>query len=229
MNVIVIIPAAGTGSRMGGPLPKVFLKLQGKTILAHSLTAVRAGLAEASIVVAGRAEYRGLYEQAGKEAGVDFDFVVGGVTRQESVRFSLQHISQKIASQACDIENTVVLIHDAARCLASPDLFRTAIAAAVQHGAVTAAVSNIDTLVLVDEKGFAKSNIKRDQVWSVQTPQAFRYPLLYKAHQDIEEQATDDASLVAKFHPVKIVEGDRRNIKVTTPSDMVLAESILAN
>lgn len=222
-KTFVVVPSAGSGARMGSGTPKVFLDLLGRGVLERTLAAIKKGLPGAYIVVAGRPEFRGLYDRASESADAPFAFVSGGAERQESVRFCLEFIEREFSPAAEDI----VVIHDAARCLASPELFRGAVEAGRRYGAATSAVPVVDTLLLGDENLFGIRNIDRAGLWAVQTPQAFFWSIISGAHRGAAAGATDDASLAAQFCKVRIFPGERTNIKLTSPEDMDLAARLL--
>lgn len=222
-KIFVIIPSAGASVRMGAGRPKVFREILGRTVIERTLEAVGAGLPGAIVVVAGRPEYREDYERTFGALGIPAFFAAGGATRQESVGLALNFIAENCSPGGRDI----VLVHDAARCLASPELFRAALAAGREYGAATAAVPVVDTLLLVDDDSFGVGNIDRSGVFSVQTPQVFHWSIISEAHAVPASGATDDASLAARLHKVRIFPGERTNIKITTPEDMDIAVSIL--
>ena len=226
--VSVILPAAGRGKRMQAGVNKVFLRLMGKPILFHTLR-VFAAVPEVQeiIVVTGAEEVEplrralqglGLFREAAKSVKV----VAGGSERQYSVWNGL-----KASSEASD----VILVHDAARPLVSHATIEAVIEAAREHGAAVAAVPEKNTVKIVDAEGLVVSTPPRKSLWAVQTPQGFKKDILLEANDRAEMEGflgTDDASLVERLgRPVKVVEGDYRNIKITTPEDMVTAEAFL--
>ncbi|RIL04598.1 MAG: 2-C-methyl-D-erythritol 4-phosphate cytidylyltransferase [Proteobacteria bacterium] len=139
----------------------------------------------------------------------------GGETRQASVRNALKRIEQGEG-----IKPDFIVIHDAARCLVSSALIERCILAAFEWQAVTAAVPIIDTVNRCSQEGILTEAIQRDGLVAIQTPQVFSFDLLWKAHQQGDAGATDDASLVSKLAPVRVVPGDRSNIKITYPEDL---------
>ena len=148
--------------------------------------------------------------------------IQGGATRQESVYNGLQ---------ALPVEAEQVLIHDGARCLATPELLDRC-AEVIRHcSGLIAAVPVKDTIKVVDETGLIKTTPDRRQLWAAQTPQAFDVKLLKQCHAEGRRQGwevTDDAALFEKCSmPVQIVEGEETNLKVTTPVDLAIAEFIL--
>lgn len=145
----------------------------------------------------------------------------GGKTRQESVFNGLQ-----LVTEDCDI----VLIHDGVRPFVNLELIENLLTAAGQFGAATAAVPVKDTIKVVDDDGFVVKTLSRKNLWATQTPQTFRYEVIKEAHQKFKNtrNATDDASLVEQLgYKVKIVMGDYRNIKITTPEDLEFARFLI--
>ena len=202
-----VVVAAGSGTRFGGA--KQFRELGGRTVLARSLDAART-VAEAVVVV--------LPPDSGPVEGADIR-VPGGATRSGSVRAGLAVVPADVA---------VVVVHDAARPLAPPELFR-AVVAAVAEGA-DAAVPGLpvpDTVKEVGQDGVVRRTLDRAGLVLVQTPQAFSAPVLRRAHASGGE-ATDDAGLVeADGGRVVVVAGAPENLKITRPRDLLVAEALL--
>ena len=224
-RVAALIPAAGEGRRMGGAMPKQFLQLGGREILARTLEVFEACMAIDEIWVVVAAEHcvlcqETIVERYGlrKVRGV----VAGGVTRQESVWRGLQHVAEAIE---------LVVVHDGVRPLVTELLIQRTLASASRYGAAIAAVPLKDTLKRVSEAHEVEGTVPRERLWRVQTPQAFRHVLLRTAFQHAWQQglqATDEAGLIeALGHPVKIVPGDEHNVKITTPDDLVFCEAFL--
>ncbi|HHV93955.1 MAG TPA: 2-C-methyl-D-erythritol 4-phosphate cytidylyltransferase [Firmicutes bacterium] len=224
-RVTAVVPAAGKGLRMGLESPgKQFADLGGKPVLAHTLTALAAAEAVDGIIVVTGKEQIPLARRLVQDypVGKVHDIVPGGDTRQESVRLGLSRVP-------CDTE--IVVVHDGARPLVEPVLVNQVIEAAREYGAAGAAVPVKDTIKVSDEAGFVISTPSRDRLWAIQTPQAFRCELLKEAHRQAQAQGyegTDDCMLVEKLgRPVKLVLGSYRNIKLTTPEDMIIAAALL--
>ena len=218
--VSVIFPAAGQGTRMKAGKNKVLLELAGQPILLRTLQAfsVVPEVGEL-IVVTGREEMeevRAMLERAGNLK--PWQLVEGSTERQYSIRNGLACVAK---------ETELVLVHDAARPLVTEGV----IEGARQFGGAIAAVPEKNTVKIVSEAGLVVSTPPRKSLWVVQTPQGFRKEVLLKANEQAEQEGflgTDDASLVERLGaPVKVVEGDYRNIKITTPEDMVTAEAFL--
>ena len=228
MSYSVIIPAAGSGSRMGAAVPKVLLTIGSeackKSIVRHSVEAFTSDPACDRVVVCVPSSWRNQFEQdlGGLEGVVLVD---GGATRQNSVSNGIQHLLDVEGAS----DESVVLVHDAARCCITRDSIVRLVAAVVQHGAATTAVRVVDSLCRAPERMLGES-VDRTHMWALQTPQGFLLKDLARAHADASArgiEALHDAALVGSFRAVHMVEGDRLNIKVTEPSDLVLAETFL--
>ena len=222
-RIVALIPAAGSGQRMGGALPKPYLRLGTREILAQTLAVFEAYSVIDAVWVIAAPEYcafcqRAIIEPYGfqKVKGV----VAGGATRQASVWQGLQ----RVAAQA-----DVVVVHDGVRPLLPERLLQDTLCAAVVHGAAIAAVPLKDTLKRVTETGLVEATIPRHRLWRVQTPQAFHSRLLHEAFLYAQRhgiEGTDEASLVeALGRRVQVVPGDENNVKITTPDDLRFAET----
>lgn len=243
MKVIVIIPAAGLGTRMApvssaldakgkkSPPSKQFTELGGIPILIHTLRRFSAVDAVSEIWVALREnEIEGFRERLRKEAQdvlkKKVEFVVGGEHRQQSV----EHALNAVKASADD----VVLVHDAVRPFVTPEIIHEVIEAARKYGAAIAGLPAVDTVKQVErtaEGALIKATIPRAGVVLAQTPQGFRYDVIKKAFDEATADGfmgTDEASLAERSgHEVAVVMGSPRNIKITTPGDMELAEFYL--
>ena len=215
-KISCVIVCAGSGTRMGGVINKVFLPLGDSTVIDHTINAFSQVEEISDIVLVTR--------ECDIELCKRFDnirVIAGGKTRQESVYKGLM----------CVENSDIVLIHDGARALILPDSIKAAIEDAKRFDAATLGVSAKDTLKLVDNDGFIKETLDRDKIFQVQTPQVFKTEKILKAHKKAIKDgflATDDCSLYEKYiGKVKITEGRYDNIKLTTPDDMVTAENIL--
>jgi 2-C-methyl-D-erythritol 4-phosphate cytidylyltransferase len=240
MKVIVIIPAAGLGTRMA-PMPsaldaktkkphpsKQFTELAGTPILIHTLRKFAAVDAVSEIWIALREnEIEGFRERLRKEAKdvgkKKIELVAGGEHRQQSVEQALNAVSA-----AAD---DVVLVHDAVRPLVTAEIIDDVIAAAKKYGAAIAGLPAVDTVKQVErtaDGAIVKATIPRAGIVLAQTPQGFRYSVIKKAFDEASADGflgTDEASLVERSgHEVAVVMGSPQNIKITTPSDMELAE-----
>lgn len=241
MKVIVIIPAAGLGTRMAPvansistsaekkPHPsKQFTELAGTPILIHTLRKFAGVEAVSEIRVALReSEIDGFRERLAREAAdlstKKITFVAGGEHRQQSVANAL--------NSSAGAADDIVLVHDAVRPLVTPEIIHDVIEAAKKYGAAIAGLPAVDTVKQVErtaEGAIIKATIPRAGVVLAQTPQGFRYSVIKKAFDEAEADGfmgTDEASLAERAgHEVAVVMGSPRNIKITNPGDMELAE-----
>ena len=209
-KVALLIPAAGSGERFGAPIPKALVQLNGRTLIEHAL--LNLGPIASQIIVAAPAGYEEKFREI---LGDAVTVVTGGSTRTKSV---------KIALESIDSEIEYVLVHDAARPLASGELGKRVIAAlAAGDVAVIPALNVADTIKEVDAANYVVSTPNRERLRAVQTPQGFARETLVKAHmQNIE--ATDDGALVEAMRgKVKLIEGEIRALKITNPEDLASA------
>ena len=231
--VSAIVPAAGFSTRMGNGRSKLLHSICGQTVFERTLGALCRAFNFEQIVVPVRAELEAQFSElpevrrCAKECRLHF--VPGGETRQISVRNGLEYIRHNVAQSA----EHFVLVHDAARCLVSAAVVDRCIRGALLHRAVTAAVPLIDTLKRCNDQHRVVETVAREALWAVQTPQVFSLQLLVEAHQrpealDSLHRYTDDASLVEPLAAVQVIEGERCNIKITTPEDLEIAERLLS-
>jgi 2-C-methyl-D-erythritol 4-phosphate cytidylyltransferase len=220
----LLIPAAGSGRRMGSQRNKLLLTLLGKPLLSWTLAAAEASQQISWIGIMGQRsdfpDFEAILSDLSPKKPIEL--IQGGATRQESVYNGLQ---------ALPPEADRVLIHDGARCLATPELFDRAADALLSCPGLIVAVPVKDTIKVVDERRIVRDTPERSNLWAAQTPQGFEVKLLKNCHQQGREkgwEVTDDAALFEKCGlPVRIVEGEETNLKVTTPVDLALAEFIL--
>lgn len=212
------------GRRMGSDRNKLLLTLRSQPLITWTLLAAEAAHRISWIgIIAQQSDFSDLKEiLSGLSLTKLVHLIQGGATRQESVYNGLQ---------ALPVEAEQVLIHDGARCLATPDLLDRC-AQSIRHcPGLIAAVPVKDTIKVVDETGLIQSTPDRRQLWAAQTPQAFDVLLLKQCHAEGRRQGwevTDDAALFEKCGlPVQIVEGEETNLKLTTPVDLAIAEFIL--
>lgn len=229
----MLLLAAGRGTRFGGPVPKAWLSLGGRSLLARSAERLAQALPDgmaAEMLAMVHAEDRSTHvAQHGAEieralgGRCPLRFVDGGATRQESMQNGLA---------ACSADVDLVLVHDAARALLPIGPTRACIAAAVAHGAALLALPAPDTLKKVSPEGLVEATVDRAGVWLAQTPQVIRRELLLRAMAAAARDGfagTDDVSLVERLgEPVAVVRGTPTNLKITAPADLPLAEAILA-
>jgi 2-C-methyl-D-erythritol 4-phosphate cytidylyltransferase len=243
MKVIVIIPAAGLGTRMA-PVPtgakerpkknapsKQFTELGGTPILIHTLRKFAAVKTVSEIWIALREnEMEGfrarLLSETEEILAKKIELVSGGEHRQQSVEHALKAISAA--------PDDIVLVHDAVRPFVSPEIIENVIAAAEKYGAAIAGLPAVDTVKQVDrtsDGALIKATIPRASVVMAQTPQGFRYDVIKKAFDEASADGflgTDESSLAERSgHDVAVVMGSAKNIKITTPGDMELAEFYL--
>lgn len=233
MNVIAIIPAAGLGTRMAAAAgarispgtSKQFAEVGGVPILLHTLRKFSASPRVTEIYLALRqGEAQGFLERLGQEKfSKPLHIVDGGEHRQESVANALAQVRAD--------DDDIILVHDAVRPFVDQEIINNVIEAASRHGAAIAATGAVDTVKQVDrtaEGAVIRATIPRAQVVLAQTPQGFRYGVIKRAFDEAAADGftgTDEASVVERSgHDVVVVMGSPRNIKITTPADMELAE-----
>lgn len=214
-----IIVAAGSGTRMEGH-DKLFSLVAGRPLLAHAIAAFEeCWTVQRIVAVLSEENYergRAMLEEQGfsKLVGV----CTGGARRQDSVYCGLRNLG----------EVDWVAVHDGGRPLIRPGMIARGLEAARETGASVPVIPIADTIKEVDEGDTVIRTLDRSRLRRVQTPQCFRYDLLLRAHREITEDVTDDAAMMERLGvPVKTYEGRRRNIKITTPDDLALAEAWL--
>jgi 2-C-methyl-D-erythritol 4-phosphate cytidylyltransferase / 2-C-methyl-D-erythritol 2,4-cyclodiphosphate synthase len=225
----LLVVAGGRGVRLGADRPKQYLSCAGRPLIVHTLEALAASFPFLTIIVVIRPDDRALYDQAIAHMKADVAAVIGlpaigGATRQQSVLAGLEALAVA--------EPEIVLIHDAVRPFPSPALIKRAIEAAERHGAAAPGTPMSDTVKQVDGEGRVLATPPRSGLRAVQTPQAFRFPLILEAHRRAAAASvgdlTDDVA-VAEWAgaPAYVFEGDPANIKVTTMQDLEAAEARL--
>lgn len=225
IKLAVIIPAAGSGTRMGSRLPKPFIELMGAPILEHTIRSfVEVGIIS-QILIATSKEWFGVVEkifQSFSEFGIDMQVVEGGEERQYSIHNAISHIRNDI---------DLIAVHDAVRPFVKKSQIEQCCTVALEAGGSILAVPAKDTIKKVDEHFVIESTPDRSVLWQAQTPQVFKKDLLISSYKSALESGylgTDDASLVERFGgQVKVVEGDRENLKITYPIDLEVAKLIL--
>lgn len=230
MDKYVLIVAGGKGLRMGGDLPKQFIPMRGKPLLMHTLEAFQRWDASARIVLVLPEDHQPYWNMLCREIGCKVPHVIvnGGETRFYSVKNGLDWIlADKRTSPAPD-GKCLVAIHDGVRPFISCEVIEACFEKAARTGAVIPVVPMIDSLRETDGEG--SRPVDRSRYFAVQTPQVFDLDLLAKAYeQPYSALFTDDASVVeAMGHSIDTVAGDRENIKITTPFDLLIAEAMFA-
>jgi 2-C-methyl-D-erythritol 4-phosphate cytidylyltransferase len=257
MRMVAVVLGGGMGQRIGAALPKQLLKLGGRTLLEHCVAAFEQAPGVDEILVVMAAGYveqvRAMLADAGyrKVTGV----IAGGVARSDSTRAALAAVAsggavasgpavasgRAVASGPAvasgggrDPAGCGVLLHDAARPLVDQRIIADCVAALGVHEAAGVAVPASDTIVITDN-GVMHSMPSRETLWRCQTPQCFRLPVIARAHQlaaaDPDFAPTDDCGVVLRYLPdvaVHIVPGSERNLKITYPQDLAVAEALLA-
>ena len=222
MDRYAILVAGGKGLRMGSDIPKQFLPLRGRPVLMHTIDVFRRTYPDIHIILVLPREQQDYWRQLCGQHGYDVEFCVadGDETRFHSVRNGLSLIP--------DDARGVVGVHDGVRPFVSPETIRRCYEAAEECGAVVPVVPVVETVRQVLADG-GSMTVDRNAYRLVQTPQTFDIQLLKKAYgQPFDPFFTDDASVVeAMGHPIKLVEGNNENIKLTNPADLKLAEGMV--
>jgi len=208
--VAVIIPAGGSGVRLGSTLPKALVQIAGKTLIEHAVNRM-APIASQIIVAAPT----GFEDEFRKLLGDEITVVTGGITRTESVKAALKHI---------DATNDFVLVHDAARALAPTSLaMRVIDSLRAGEKAVVPGIAVTDTIKRIDKDNYVTKTPTRSKLRAIQTPQGFKRKVLIAAHKSKDEMS-DDAGLVEERGvSVKVISGEPQALKITTPDDLALA------
>lgn len=222
MTYQVIIPAAGQGKRMGAGKNKLLLELNKIPVLIHTLRVFDEDELCKGIILAVNpldlAEFKSLLSRY--KVKKVLDLVPGGKERQDSIYNALKTVKN----------NGIILVHDAARPFIRKEHIHRLLDKAEETGAAIIGVPAKDTMKTIRDHE-VMATVERSSLWAVQTPQAFRFSVLFKAYEQAEKErfiGTDDSSLVERIsHPVTMVEGDYDNIKLTTKEDLFFAEAIL--
>ena len=219
-----VILAAGSSTRMGEGSTKQFLELDGMPIVARTVIEFDKAECINEIILVAKADEIPLYADFSEKYGITkpFSVIEGGETRQDSARNGQDAVSKKAK---------FVCIHDAARCLITPELIVRACRGAYLHGAAALAIKAVDTVKIVDKNIYIDSTPERKFTYQAQTPQVFSVNAYRAASYVAKEEgfeATDDCMLLEHIKiPVKLIEGSRENIKITEPVDLVFARAIL--
>ena len=225
---IALIPAAGMGRRMGASINKQYLTLNGIPIVARTISLFeRSSLIDCIYLVIPLEEIPYCREHIVEAYGFSkiAAIVPGGKERQNSVLNGLKAMRERVS------DNDIVLVHDGVRPLVTETILHDSITIASRHDGAVVAVPVKDTIKTV-RNGIIRDTPPREMLWQAQTPQTFRFGKIFPAHLSAESDGfcgTDDASLIERSGgKIHIVQGDYRNIKITTPEDIVLAESFLS-
>jgi 2-C-methyl-D-erythritol 4-phosphate cytidylyltransferase len=224
LKTVAIIVGGGQGKRIKGDLPKQFLSLGDKPILAHTVEKFEKCELINEIILVVPEDYLSYCSQAVVDKfgyGKVKKIICGGKERQDSVYLGLK---------ACSKGTSAVAIHDAVRPLISPKRISESIRLCRQKKAVVVAVPPKDTIKR-GEEGLVVTTLDRDKLWLIQTPQVFEYKLILEAHQKAKTEGfvgTDDSILVERLgKEVALLEGEYENIKITTAEDLAIAETLL--
>ena len=219
-TVTAIILVAGNSTRYGQNRNKNFEEVNGKTVLSYSLQAFDKNQYVDDIIIGAKTEEMSVIENIVKEGKIKkpIQIVIGGKTRQETV----YHCIQKTKSD-------IVIIHDGARPAIKQRYINQCIESMKQLKGVTIGVPSKDTIKITDENNIITYTTKRSNTWIIQTPQCFDRKTLLEAHNEYQtEEVTDDCMLLEKKkEPVKIIEGDYTNIKITTYEDINIIREFL--
>ena len=229
MKSVGIVLAAGSGTRMNTDTPKQYMDICGVPMVCHSLRAMEESDVDEVVLVVPMGDVVSAMTDIVEAYGFDKVTAVceGGSERYFSVYNGLENCE-------CE-EDDIVLIHDCARPMVTPELINSMIEGTVRYGACSPAVAVKDTIRYTDAQGYAGETLDRSQLVAMQTPQTFRYGICMGAYEafakgDIDRTGTtDDVQVVERMTGVKsmMLPGDYRNIKVTTPEDVLIAEAYL--
>ena len=218
----VLIPAAGSGSRMKAGKNKLLVDLEGESLIYWTIKSVFSASLVSWVGIIGQPKDKKTLLNSIKHFSNRVVWINGGETRQESVFNGLSALPSNAEK---------VLIHDGARCLINPNLINKCAMELEENDAVILATKVTDTIKIVDNNGYIENTPNRQKLWAAQTPQGFLVKRLRKAHEIAIEKnwtVTDDASLFEMLNwQVKIIEGNSSNIKITSPLDLKIAKLFL--
>ncbi len=222
MKKYVIIVASGVGKRMGENIPKQFIVLKDKPILLLTLENVYKSSSEYNIIVVINKEHLHFWQDIIREykVSIPHKVVYGGSERFFSVKNAIDSIEEQ--------EDCLVAIHDGVRPLIDKEMLDRCFCLTEEKGSAVCSVKCVDSVRIINEKE-ENHTCKRDNIRLIQTPQCFLLSKLRKAYQqEYSKDFTDDASVVEHLgERIFLCEGDRKNIKITTPEDLTIAESLL--
>ena len=220
-NFYVIVVAGGSGERFGADKPKLLVELDSKPIIFHTIHNIARSNAQ-NIVLVAPMGYESEFEKIAIDAADEKPIYIttGGIRRSDSVRRGLAKLGEHCS------DDDIVLIHDGARPLASPQLFDRCAKNVNKFGAVITAMPMNETIKMVEEN-FIVGTSPREKIWTAQTPQGFLYRIIDSAL-DNDDDFTDSASACEKIgQNVAVIMGERRNIKITTQEDLVIASKLM--
>lgn len=216
MKKFAVIAAGGSGTRMASSVPKQFLQLNGKAVLWHTIKAFTDAFEDIQLIIVSPAEHL----QTAKDICKDFfntRYAEGGNTRFHSVKNGLASVEK----------DSIVFVHDAVRCLITPDLIKRCYHQAVEKGSAIPAIAVNDSIRIVDDN--SSKVVNRNTIRIIQTPQTFHSEILLQAFAvDYNDSFTDEATVVeTSGKEVHLIDGEQTNIKITRPIDLLIAEKIL--
>jgi 2-C-methyl-D-erythritol 4-phosphate cytidylyltransferase len=226
LRTVGVVLAGGSGTRVGGEIPKQLLEIAGRSVLEHSVAAMDAAPEIDEVLVVMHPDFIGEAEKVvsnGPYRKVS-QVLAGGPSRSDTARIAIA----ALGSEECN-----VLLHDAVRPLVSPRIIADAVDALRRYRAVDVAVPSADTILVVGE-GVIVDIPSRQRLWRAQTPQGFRLSVIRKAYElaghDPDFHATDDCGVVLKYlpdEPIGVIDGSDENIKITQPIDILIADNLL--
>lgn len=219
-KIAAVILMAGLSSRFGGDINKQLCQLKGKPVFSYSLDTFAKQKNINQLIIVVNKNNQEIIENYTKSMGIPAYFVLGGQTRQESVEYALKAIYQG---------TDLVIIHDGARPLVEEKQISCVLKEAAKFGASSTYIKSVDTIAKINDDKTVNCFMKRDELVQIQTPQAFKFDLLVKAHKlSLDNEATDDCSLVLSMgEKVKLVEGSKKLHKITTKEDLIFLEGII--
>lgn len=219
MNSVIIL-AGGKGKRMGAEISKQFILIKDKPVLYYTLNRfIHSKNIDKIVLVLPKEEIEYCINEVLKKYSLVVDAIVeGGEERQDSVYNALQQVN----------DSEIILIHDAARPFVSDEIIDNGIMFAKKYGAAAPGVIPKDTIKVRDEESFSKNTPNRSDLFAIQTPQVFKRDIIVESHKKVKEnniKVTDDTMVVEKYgNRVYLYQGDYKNIKITTPEDLIIAE-----
>ena len=242
MNCAIVL-AGGKGTRMNSEIPKQFLVVGGKPLISYSLDVFEKSPFIDAIIIVTSQDYTGYMKALVKENGYKkiAGIALGGKERYDSVHSGLELIQTLMSSGAGQLSRDeewlsgedYIFIHDGARPCVTAQIIYNCMQDVMEYKACVAAVPVKDTIKVADKAGMSVNTPDRSTLWQIQTPQTFSYALVSEAYRKRAEAGdttvTDDAMVVEKYadHSIYLLKGDYRNIKITTPEDLVIAEAFL--